>query len=356
MDFKDELQTLVEKVRKMRDTVRTEEATKNAFILPMIASLGYDVFNPEEVVPEMDCDLGKKGDKIDYAILVNGEPILLIECKQCNVELENCIAQLSKYYAASNARFGILTNGIRYMFFADLDKSNIMDEKPFLDLNFLDLSDTDIEQLKKFHKSYYNANDIISTAQTLKYHTGIKSNLERELSDPSPEFVSFIAKSTYGGRMTQCAIDILTPIVKDCIGMVINDTIKDRLSRVSSSQTVEPAAETAQDTDSDNGIVTTQEEVDAYNIIRSILREEIDASRVTFKDCKTYAVVSLDNSSRWICRLSLGIRKKAIGFPTENYKSNEWLYINSIDEIFSLSDRLSASLAIARKAIGENVN
>ena len=72
MDFKDKVTQLAERIGKQKEGIATEEATKNAFIMPMIAALGYDVFNPFEVVPELDCDLTKKkGEKIDYAIKKN---------------------------------------------------------------------------------------------------------------------------------------------------------------------------------------------------------------------------------------------------------------------------------------------
>lgn len=168
MDFKDAIQQLSEKIGRQKDNILTEEATKTSFIMPMISAWGYDVFNSFEVVPEMDCDLTRRGDKIDYAIMKDNSPILLIECKHCKQNLDLHNTQLAKYYAASNARFGVLTSGIEYRFYADLEKKNIMDEKPFLVVDMLNLSDSDIEQLKKFHKSYYNEQDILCTAQELR--------------------------------------------------------------------------------------------------------------------------------------------------------------------------------------------
>ena len=177
MDFKDTVLQLAEKIEKQKNSIATEEATKNAFIMPMIAALGYDIFNPFEVVPEMDCDLiKKKGEKIDYAIMKDEQPIILIECKHCKQDLNLHDTQLQKYFVASNARFGVLTNGIEYRFYTDLEKINIMDEKPFLVINMLDLSDTDIEELKKFHKSYYNADSIFSNAKLLQ-----KSEMRKDI-------------------------------------------------------------------------------------------------------------------------------------------------------------------------------
>ena len=372
MDFKDQILQLSERINKQKDGIKTEEATKNAFIMPMIASLGYDIFNPFEVVPEMDCDLiKKKGEKIDYAIMKDESPILLIECKHCKQDLNLHDTQLQKYFVASKARFGVLTNGIEYRFYTDLEKVNIMDEKPFLVINMLDLSDANIEQLKKFHKSYYNEENVLSTANELKYTTEIKSILNSEFSSPTAEFVRFFARQAYtSGQITSKVIDMFTPLVKKSISSVINDIISDRLNtainngeqvgNITDSTTVNLPIKNTEEKlpdgivymDKEVGIITTQEELDAYNIVRSILRESIDVARITYKDYKTYFVVNLDNSQwYWICRISIGTRKKQIGIPVDKYKNCEWIQIDCIDDIFKYANRLEEALKMAMKGI-----
>lgn len=372
MDFKDKVIQLSDNIKKQKDRIATEEATKNAFIMPMIAALGYDVFNPFEVVPEMDCDLiKKKGEKIDYAIMKDDNPILLIECKHCKQDLNLHDTQLQKYFVASNARFGVLTNGIVYKFYTDLEKPNIMDTKPFLLINMTDLSDADIEQLKKFHKSYYNEEDVLGTANELKYTTEIKDIFNRELQSPTSDFVKFFARQVYtSGQITQKVVEMFTPLVRKSISSVVNDIISDRLNTAmkndeqaddsvfeegslpdSSKQDIDDKLpEGVVYMDKESGIVTTQEELDAYNIVRSILRKSIDAARITYKDYKTYFVVNLDNSEwRWVCRISIGARKKRIGIPLDNYRSSDWIQIDSIDDIFKYADRLEEALKIAMK-------
>lgn len=342
--------------------------------MPMIAALGYDVFNPFEVVPEMDCDLiKKKGEKIDYAIMKDENPILLIECKHCKQDLNLHDTQLQKYFVASKARFGVLTNGIEYRFYTDLEKINIMDEKPFLIVNMLDLSDADIEQLKKFHKSYYNEEDVLSTANELKYTTEIKSILNNEFASPTAEFVRFFARQAYtSGQITSKVIDMFTPLVKKSITSVINDIISDRLNTaIKNSEQTSDSLQTIDNTsintstedtekklpdgvvymDKESGVVTTQEELDAYNIVRSILRKSVDVSRITYKDYKSYFVVNIDNSQWfWICRVSIGARKKQIGIPVDQYKSCEWIQIDNMDDIFKYADRLEEALKMAIKS------
>lgn len=356
MDFKDSILQLTERIGKQKDILTTEEATKNALIMPMIVALGYDVFNPSEVVPELDCDLvKKKGEKIDYAIKKDGETILLVECKHCNQDLSLHSSQLQKYFVASNARFGVLTNGIEYRFYTDLDKQNIMDEKPFLVIDMLDLSDADIEQLKKFHKSYYDENAILSTAQELKYTTELKSILNRDFSAPSPEFVKFLVKQIYSGQVTQKIIDQFTPLVKKSITSIINDTISDRLNlaikendKASADpqpvQEVMPEEELPEGVvyyDKETGITTTEDELDSFLIVKAILRPAVDISRVYYRDTLSYFGILLDDNNRKpICRMYFNAASvKYIALFDENKKETKH-EIKSLDDIYDYAEQL----------------
>ena len=249
-----------------------------------------------------------------------------------------------------------------------------MDEKPFLIINMIDLSDADIEQLKKFHKSYYNEEDVLSTANELKYTTEIKSILNSEFTSPTPDFVRFFARQAYtSGQITYKVIDMFTPLVKKSISSVINDIISDRLNTaikngeqdanslptddstsvsVPNGDAVDKLPDGVVYMDKEAGIVTTREELDAYNIVRSILRKSVDAARITYKDYKTYFVVNLDNSQWfWICRISIGARKKQIGIPVDQYKRCKWILIDNVDDIFKYADKLEESLKMAMKGI-----
>jgi hypothetical protein len=136
MELQVQLRQLAEKIQQLKDRIETEESTKPAFVLPFINALGYDTFNPLEVVPEYVADLGiKKGEKVDYAIMQEGEPILIIECKHWKEKLSVHGSQLFRYFHVSKTRFALLTNGIHYQFFTDLDEKNKMDERPFLEFD-----------------------------------------------------------------------------------------------------------------------------------------------------------------------------------------------------------------------------
>lgn len=346
MDFKDAIRQISERIEKLKDNLCTEEATKNALIMPFLAALGYDVFNPLEVLPEMTCDIGtKKGEKIDYAIMKDGEPVILIECKHWAQDLNLHDNQLLRYFNVSKAKFGVLTNGITYRFYTDLESLNKMDEKPFLEVNMLDLKDTQIEELKKFHKSYFDISSILSSASELKYMGEIKSILIKEFNSPSNDFVKFIGKQVYEGLFTPKVMEQFTPLVKRAISSYVNDLISDRLKAAIKEDVQEESAsrpilqETPQP--EDDGIITTEEEKEAYYIIKSILRDIMPAERVTMRDSKTYcAILADDNNRRTICRLYLGsATNKVIAFLDENKKEQRHK-ITSIDEIYQHANKV----------------
>lgn len=133
MELEARLNELSKVVRDHREVLLTEEAAKNALVMPFLRALGYDVFNPGEVVPEFTCDIAtKKGEKVDYAICQGGKVSMLVECKPANAELSiKNAGQLFRYFSVTEARVALLTNGVVYRFFSDLDAPNKMDERPF---------------------------------------------------------------------------------------------------------------------------------------------------------------------------------------------------------------------------------
>lgn len=350
MDFKDAIKQLSERVLKLKDNILTEEATKNAFIMPFINVLGYDVFNPLEVVPEMTCDIAmKKGEKIDYAIIKEGEPILLIECKHWAQDLNLHDNQLIRYFNVSKAKFGILTNGITYRFYTDLIEPNKMDEKPFLEVDITDLKDNQIEELKKFHKSYFDVDNVLSSANELKYTGELKAILAKEFVTPSPDFVKYFAKQVYDGIITAKLLEQFTSLTKKSISTYINDLISERLKSalnteetVSSQEKSVPSnVEQATEDGSNNKIITTEEEIESYIIVKSILRPFIDISRVVYRDAQTYFAVLLDDNNRKpICRMYFnGLTKKYIATFDENKKETKH-EIKCLDDIFNYSQQL----------------
>lgn len=348
MDFKDSIRQLAERIDSLKENLPTEEATKNALIMPFINALGYDVFNPLEVLPEMSCDIGiKKGEKIDYAIMKDGEPVILVECKHWQQDLNLHDNQLLRYFNVSKAKFGVLTNGIIYRFYTDLAEPNKMDTKPFLEVNLLELKDTQIEELKKFHKSYFNVSDILSSASELKYMGELKAVIGKEFSNPTPDFVRYFGKQVYDGTFTTKILEQFSTLVKRTISSYINDMISDRLkAAIKEEETpteAKPVEATApvEESNETSKIVTTEEELQAFYIIKAILHGTIPAERVTYRDAQTYFAVFLDNNNRrTICRLYLDSdTRKRIVFLDEN-KNEVANKIQSIDDIYKYSNDL----------------
>ena len=347
MDFKDSIKQLAETVIALKDNVLTEEATKNAFVMPFINALGYNVFNPLEVIPEMTCDIAmKKGEKIDYAIIKDGEAIILIECKHWAQDLNLHDNQLMRYFNVSKAKFGVLTNGINYRFYTDLMEPNKMDEKPFLEVDITDLKDAQIEELKKFHKSYFDVDNVLSSASELKYTGELKNIIAKEFASPSSEFVKYFAKQVYDGIITAKVLDQFTHLTKKSINTYINDLISERLKSALKTETAKEEKEEKVDVENnqienDSKIVTTEEEIESYMIVKSILRQKVDLSRVVYRDTQTYFGILLDDNNRKpICRMYFnGISKKYIATFDENKKETKH-EISCLDDIYNFSEQL----------------
>lgn len=347
MDFRDELKQQGDRIEKLKGQIQTEEATKNAFIMPFIKALGYDVFNPIEVVPEFVADIGiKKGEKIDYAIFKDGNPTILIECKHWAQNLDLHDGQLLRYFHVSKAKFGILTNGIEYRFYSDLVEANKMDEKPFLEFNMSEIKEVQMEELKKFHKSYFDIDNIINSASELKYTNELKQLIQRELNNPTADFVKHFAKQVYPSVITAKVLDQFTNLTKRSIQQHISDLITDRLKNAlqkedESNKPTTPAAVESTETEASK-IVTTEEELEAFMIVKSILRQKVAVSRITYRDGQSYFVILLDDNNRkTICRLYLNGNKKHLAILDEQKKEvrNE---LQSIDDIFNHSTLLES--------------
>lgn len=353
MDFKDSIKQLSERIENLKGNLLTEEATKTALIMPFISALGYDVFNPLEVLPEMHCDIGtKKGEKIDYAILREGEPIILIECKHWQQNLTLHDNQLLRYFHVSKAKFGILTNGIVYKFYTDLEATNKMDEKPFLEVNLLDIKAEQIEELKKFHRSYFDIDSILSTASELKYMGELKTAISKEFSAPTPEFVKFFGKQVYEGQFTQKVSDQFSVLVKRTINNYINDMISDRLkaaikdndAQPSESQTIEANEPIEIEEKTATKVVTTELELEAYYLVKAILRGTIAAERVTYRDAQSYFAIFIDDNNRkTVCRLYLDSdTNKRISFLDDN-KKEHYNKISTLDDIYQYANEIIAA-------------
>lgn len=357
MDFKDQIKLLSERVSKLKDNTQTEEATKTAFIMPFLQTLGYDVFDPTEVVPEFTCDIGiKKGEKIDYAIHKDGQPVILIECKHWKEDLNSHNGQLFRYFHVSNAKFGILTNGIIYRFYTDLLEKNKMDEKPFFEFNIEKYRESQVEKLREFHKSYFDINTILNTASELKYTNEIRNAIVKEVNDPSDEFVKYFARPVYPGRFYDDILNQFRSIVKQAFAQYMNDYLNERLKSAISADTVvetksesESASEVAEEVD-EHRIITTSEELQGFYIIRSILYPEIDnIERIVYRDTISYFGVLLDDNNRKpICRLHFNSSNKYIETFDADKKGTRHL-LESLNDIYKYKEEIIAAYKMYEK-------
>ena len=344
MEFIESLKQFSERVTMLKDTISTEESTKMSLVVPLFQLLGYDVFNPSEFCPEYIADVGiKKGEKVDYAILEDGQPTILIECKSCTDQLDKHSSQLFRYFGTSSAKFGILTNGIIYRFYTDLEESNKMDLVPFLEINMLQLKDSSINELKKFCKDNFDKDKIFSTAEELKYSSLIKGVLLKEFESPSDDFVRFILTDIYDGQKNQRVIEKFAPVVKRAFSALVNEIVNSKISSALSADSEEDAEENVnvEEEIPVSKIVTTEEEIEGFYIIRGLLAGIVPVEDIVYRDTESYfGILYTNNNRKPICRLNLDTKNKQLLIPDENKKFDR-IYIQSLNDIYQYRDRLT---------------
>lgn len=359
MDFNERISALITKVRNQRELIQTEEGAKNAFIMPFISTvLGYDVFDPREVVPEFIADVGlKKGEKIDYAILHGGEVQILIECKrpQDQLSLEHA-SQLYRYFAVTNARIAVLTNGSAYQFYTDLDAPNRMDSKPFLVLDFDDIDETLLPELRKLTKESFDLDSIINAAEELKYIGQIKRTLTTLFKEPEPEWVKFLTTRVYDGPFTQRVRENFTPLVTKASAQFLNDQVNTRLQSAIGSHfpaapetdSAEPAAEQTEDGTSaarESAVETTLEEIAGYQIVKAIACSEVKPHRIIQRDAKSYCAILLDdNNRRPVARLHFNGKSKRYLGTFDAAKTETRHLLGSLDDIYLYAETIRESV------------
>jgi hypothetical protein len=325
VDFIDSLRHFSSRVEKLRGQIQTEEATKTSLIMPFFQQVfGYDVFNPDEFVPEFTADVGiKKGEKVDYCIFMEGNPVILIEAKWCGVPLEKHDSQLFRYFGTTTAKFGILTNGVVYKFYTDLEEQNKMDLKPFLELNLLDIRETLVPKLKMFCKSKFNVDEVFNSAAELKYSNEVRGYFDRQLKEPSDDYVKFILANVYEGMRTQAVIEKFKPIIKNTLNNYINELMNEKITTALKAERMSEAeadlvsvTEDKIETQILDKIVTTQEELEAFGIVKGMICDIVSPSKVSYKDTESYfSIIYGGKVTKWVCRLIMNGKKKYLVIP-----------------------------------------
>lgn len=303
MEMLDKFLLLGQKAQKLGANLQTEEATKNALIMPFIQLLGYDVFNPEEVIPEFQAQAGvKKDQRVDYALCKDGVPVILIECKSFGASLDKeQVDQLKRYFPfVKSARIGILTDGNRYRFFTDLEADNVMDDSPYFELSLDAINDDQLEKLLILTKDKYNDDETIHAAEQLKFTKQFKLILSKQYESPEEDFLRFFARKVWNGQINQNVKDKLTPLLKESFRQWVEDRINARLRKAIEGE----EKETAQ-TEPEQQVIPASDEpalneldVQGLNIVKAILSEVCDVKRLTLRPAKSYSALLLDDNNR----------------------------------------------------------
>ena len=349
MKIHSELKKLAERLPDLLVHLQNEEAAKQALVLPFITALGYNVFDPTQVSPEYTADVGgRRGEKVDYAIMRNGSPVILIECKQSEADLApKHMAQLFRYFVATEARIGILTNGVIYQFFTDLEDPNKMDETPFMVLDLKNLDEETTTELERLTQDEFDLEAMVNAALELRYLRGMQMALERQLTDPDIDVVRWLAQQVYKGRLTASVTDQFTRRTRTAFRQFIKTQVNNTIRRAIDDEhdtpvdDVAPASESPSDDGmADRGIVTTQDELDGYEIVKSLLADTVGADRVVMRDRQQYCSVLLDgNSRKTLCRFRFGPRVKVL-FLFDADKSETSHRLDSLDDLRHYADQL----------------
>jgi predicted type IV restriction endonuclease len=341
MTFKEDVADLAKRAISAQAIAQTEEATKNAIIMPFLRVLGFDVFDPTQVVPEYVADVGlKKGEKIDYAVKIGDRIEYLVEAKSVSTNLRDAqYSQLFRYFHTCDANIGILTNGLHIWFFTDLEAPNKMDATPFFKFDLLSYDDNDLKELEKFHKANFSISNIQAAASSLKYLRGAMSFIEAQWANPDEEFVRFVARGFYDGKLTGAVVNDLKPIVRRAFDDLFRQRAKHKIDVA-----FDGGADEAIPAVDDKKVETTEEELQGFMIVRAIAAEVAPVSRITLRDAQSYCAILFDDNNRKpIARLHFNGKSKFVtvfGAEKEGVRHD----IAGVEDLFGLRDAIKSAV------------
>lgn len=349
MDFTQKVKDLARRSKHASQHALTEEATKTAVILPLIQVLGFDVFSLDEVVPEFVADVGlKKGEKVDFAIKIDGKVNILIEAKPISMSLGSAqFNQLYRYFAVTEAKLALLTNGRELWFFSDVDEPNKMDKKPFFKFDLQSFEDAEIADLSRFQKDEFSIETILEAASNLKYASAAASYLRKQLAAPDDEFVKLVGRQIHEGMLTKTVVEQLKPAIQAALDLVIRDRIQDKLNVAFRPEisVAEPSVKDMLEIPASSDIVTTDEEIQAFMIVRAIAARVVDIERVTMRDAKSYCSVFVDDNNRKpVCRFYFNAKhSKSLGLFDEQ-KSETKILIERVADIYKYAKQIEEAV------------
>ncbi|MEO0484172.1 MAG: type I restriction endonuclease [Planctomycetota bacterium] len=351
MDLLNKLQKLGERAVQLVAHVETEEATKTALVLPFLQELGYDIFDPSEVIPEFTADVGiKRGEKVDYAVCREGKPAILIECKPHGAKLDRYSSQLYRYFSVTDARIAILTDGIDYRFYSDIAAPNKLDDDPFLSLNIVNPKVGAAKQVAKLTKTGFDLEGLLASAEDLQYISKVRYRFASELSSPSDALVRLFVDDVYAGRFTQQAVERFREIVRTAMRSHITESVDARLRSALDANTSDESATEQEQTDAEStesDLETTAEELEGLYAIKAILHGTVEPDRIVPRDVRSYFGINLDDNNRKpICRLWFNGRRKYVGvFDAKKIETR--LVVNGPTDLFQHSEAIRTSAGFA---------
>jgi predicted type IV restriction endonuclease len=349
MDLATRLSELEKRTAQHRELLLTEEAAKTALVMPFLQALGYDVFNPAQVVPEFTADVGiKKGEKVDYALCIDGKLSILVECKPSSVELDlKHASQLFRYFATTDARVAVLTNGVVYQFYSDTEQPNKMDDKPFFVFSLDAIRKSDIPTLELFTAGNFSVEGIVAEAGRLKFQSLLRIELEKEFASPSEEFVRMMASRVQSGRISASVKEQVQASLLTAIAGIIRDRVNERLNSALNVSNPSPEPlETGGSDDPSRGdaVMTSEDEISGFRIVQAIAARHVDPGRVVIRDSKSYCAVLLDDNNR------KSLARLHFNSPTTRYvgmfkgKEEERHAISALTDIYKLEAHIVARL------------
>lgn len=328
-NFINKLKDHIDHVKRVGTHCSTEETTKQALILPLLDILGFNPYDPTKVLAEFSADFpgAKSAERVDYALYCNGQPVMFIEAKPFAANLTNHAPQLSRYFNSSlGVTIGAITNGKEWRFFTDLINTNVMDEKPFLTIDFTKHNAEELTQLAEFKHDNFHAEKLRYFAEENQYIQQFKVVIQRSINEADLDFVRYVAQQANIPRQLNTKfLESIQPFVKQAVEQAISDTVVKGLSAptiitaqpieiaINDTDTRSEAPDTAADiinTDN-NKIITTVNEQSLYHIVQELL----PAHELTAKDTESYFSVLYQNkNNRWLFRYDVNRKRPTIQF------------------------------------------
>lgn len=300
VDMKDGISAYIRRVKDLCDHVRgNEQATKQSLVGPLFSLLGYDLTDPRECIPEYKTDFGtgRSVKPVDWSFASNGKPIFFVEAKEAGKKLSGYSEQLGDYFAKStDVKLGILTNGVQWKFYTDVENANVMDKEPFVTWDVLSDEEAPLDLLTVLHKNQYNPQLIRTFAERNRNRNLLVSELTK-LLEPSSDLVRLAVANIETRRLTDAVVDTWKPVLKSAIEEWARQRTLNLILNPPKPQEVS--------TQSDR-VVTTQEELRTFEAIKTLLGPDMP---IAYQDTYSYFKIHLPERHTWaICRLYLDRR------------------------------------------------